>query len=85
MAKHKFVATLVGGKQIRRSYGVGYSQDEAWAEFCCLVWDKARAAKSPTVEMGEDTAVYPMNRAVPDPPKGMDSWTMLGAPSVQKP
>lgn len=67
-----------GTRVLSQRYGEGWSDAEAWAHFCCVVWKRARAAGSKTVIMGDQFGSC-MKRVVPDPPEGMTSWTMLNA------
>lgn len=81
--KKQYVATFDNGTTIARSYGEGYSRDEAWGAFCALVWDEAVKRGSKTVRMGDKFGVM-LHRIAPQPPAGMTRWTMLGASDVTR-
>jgi hypothetical protein len=68
MATKQYIAELEDGTRIlSRKYGEGWSPDEAWAHFSCQVWDRAHAAGSATVIMGERYGSC-LKRRVPPPP-----------------
>jgi len=70
MPPKQYVAKLEDGTIIRsRRYGEGWSPDEAWAHFSCQVCDRAQAAGSATVIMGERYGTC-IKRKVPPPPAG---------------
>lgn len=68
MATRQYIAELEDGTRIlSQKYGVGWSDAEAWSHFSCQVWDRAHAAGSTTVIMGDRYGSC-LKRQVPPPP-----------------